>query len=316
MKVAWLAACALLLPGGMCKADKVPYPVSVRPPQCVEQDYQTFKLKVPDKTELIVHQWAPKKARRGRPVVLFIHGIGMHGAPYASVAAGFTSNEVTLVVPDLRGHGRSGKKHGELDVAKVLANLDAIIDDINARHRGCPVVLAGESMGALLAADYARQGQCRIAGLALLAPAFKVHPAAPRWGDLLGVDLDANDRLQASTRDKQFIAARRADKLALHKVDLRYLTAIGSVQMKWPKAAAELDLPLFVGVAGKDKVIDGKAVKDAYDLAVTCKKKTWRKWGEAYHTLCWDPNTPRVIEELVDWALKECSEKAPPKNVP
>src|SRR5262249_26453720 len=129
-----------------------------------------------DGTKLVVHRWTPAKAAADKPVVVFLHGIGMHGEPYAAVAAGFTSKQVTLVVPDLRGHGRSGGMRGKLAESAVLrSDLGEIIGLVNKRHPQAPVYLAGESMGGLLAADYAVRGERRLAGLILLAPAFKVH---------------------------------------------------------------------------------------------------------------------------------------------
>jgi alpha-beta hydrolase superfamily lysophospholipase len=145
--------------------------------------------------------------------------------------------------------------------------------------------------------------------LALLAPAFVVHPSQiPKFPDprelLNGVPLNTDDRLKASTREEGFIKARKEDRLALPKVKTSYLMAILGLQREWPRAAADLKLPLFIGVAGKDRVVEPKVVKKVYDLAGTPKKdKTWREWDEAYHTLCWDPLTPKVVEEMAKWAL-------------
>src|SRR5262245_11839493 len=116
----------------------------------------TIKVSARDGTQLRVHEWAPPEPQKGKPVVLFIHGIGMHGKPYGSIAAGFTSKGLTFVVPDLRGHGLSKGTRGELAEPYVLrADLGAVIGLVHKHHPGAPVVLAGESMGGLLAADYA-----------------------------------------------------------------------------------------------------------------------------------------------------------------
>jgi alpha-beta hydrolase superfamily lysophospholipase len=247
-------------------------------------------------------------------VVLFIHGIGMHGKPYASIAAGFTSRDLTLVVPDLRGHGCSEGTRGELAKPNVLrADVGEVIGLINKRWPKAPVVLAGESMGGLIAADYAFRGERRLAGLALLAPAFKVHPEQPLPSPkelLTGILLTTDERLVGSTRDKGFIKARKEDRLALTKVKASYLIAIGVLQKEWPKAAADLKMPLFIGVAGKDKVVDPEVIEEVYKKPGTPKKdKTWWKWGKARHTLCWDPETPKVIEELAKWALARAKTK-------
>jgi alpha-beta hydrolase superfamily lysophospholipase len=288
------------------------YPLSVPTPKGSPAPvYRRLEVRARDGTELVVHEWAPPTIPAGRPVVLFLHGIGMHGEPYGAVAAGFSARGLVFVVPDLRGHGRSGGERGELAPPHVLrADLGAVIGLIQRRHPDAPVVLAGESMGGLLAADYAWRGERPLAGLALLAPAFAVHPSQVKLRELGavlgsgGVSLDADDKLKASTRDEGFIRALQADELALHRVSSSYLAALAALQLEWPRAAAEVRLPLFVGVAGRERIVDPHAARRVFDRAATPQgEKTWREWDEARHTLCWDPLTPRVVDEVAGWAL-------------
>ena len=312
MKAPWMLVCAAVTVNGAAVYEQKIYPESVPALRgSPEPQYERLEMSARDGTKLVVHEWAPLKAPAGKPVILFVHGIAMHGEPYASIQAGFTSRDLTFVVPDLRGHGRSEGKRGELANPHVLrADLGAVIALINKRHPDAPIVLAGESMGGLIAADYAWRGERRVAGLALLAPAFAVHPSQIKLADLGNlfsgrVPLDTDDKLRASTREEGFIHARKADKLALREVKTSYLTVIARLQREWPRAAAELKLPLFVGAAGKDRIVDPKAIKRVYDRVGTSKQgKTWRQWDEAYHTLCWDPLTPQVVEELANWALR------------
>jgi alpha-beta hydrolase superfamily lysophospholipase len=133
-----------------------------------------------------------------------------------------------------------------------------------------------------------------LAGLALLAPAFGVHPsinpglkeiaAAAITGD---VSFETDDRLGPSTSSQAFIKARKQDKLALHKVRVSYLLAIANLQNECREAAAKIKLPLFIGMAGKDQVIDPAAVQQFYKRAGTPKGKKARwEWPKGYHTLC------------------------------
>jgi alpha-beta hydrolase superfamily lysophospholipase len=291
---------------------KSDYPLSIPTPKgAAAPVYDKLEAVARDDTKLTVHRWRPAKAAGERPVVVFLHGIGMHGEPYAAIAAGFTSKDVTLVVPDLRGHGRSGGTRGKLaDAAVLRGDLGEIIGLVNRRHPDGPVYLAGESMGGLLAADYALRGERRLAGLILLAPAFKVHDSQVK---LAGLDeffkgkvaLNTAAKLKPSTREPGFITARKKDKLALAEVESSYLTSLGVRQLEWPLAAAQLKLPLFIGVAGKEEIINPKVARTVFDTAGTPKEaKHWKQWDEARHTVCWDALTPQVIEDVIQFVTR------------
>ena len=197
------------------------YPLSIPTPKgSSAPKYQQYRVLARDDLKLNVHEWAPSKPATDTPVVVFIHGIGMHGEPYASIASGFTTRGLLLVVPDVRGHGCSEGKREELAPPHMLrADLGAVIGHVNKRYPGAPIVLAGESMGGLLAADYAWRGERRVEGLVLLAPAFSIKPPPLDPGDLLTpgfVSLISDLRLKPSTSEGSgFIKARRADALAL-----------------------------------------------------------------------------------------------------
>ena len=312
MRWIWLGACLALTLCGPAVAAQERYPLSIPTPKgSSAPTYQQYSVLARDDLKLNVHEWAPTKRVAGKPVILFIHGIGMHGEPYASIAGGFTARGLVLVVPDLRGHGRSEGKREELAAPQVLrADLGAVIGHVNRRYPDASIVLAGESMGGLLAADYAWRGERRVAGLALLAPAFFIKPSPPELGDLLipgFISLDSEVRLKSSTSEQSgFIKARRADSLALHKVSIKsYLAVLGLLQTEVALAVTEIKQPVLVCVAGKDQIVDSVATKRFYDNIATPKlEKTWRQWDDAFHTVCWDPATPEWVPELVRWMLK------------
>jgi alpha-beta hydrolase superfamily lysophospholipase len=172
-------------------------------------------------------------------------------------------------------------------------------------------------MGGLLAADYAWRGERRVAGLVLLAPAFAIKPAPLDPGDLLTpgfVSITSDLRLKPSTFEGSgFIKARRADALALRKVSVTsYLAVLGTLQAEVAFAARDIKKPVLICVAGKDQIVDSAMTKQVYDrMGVPRQQKTWRQWDDACHTLCWDPVTPQLIEEVARWALACCAEKAP-----
>jgi alpha-beta hydrolase superfamily lysophospholipase len=312
MRVCWLVAWVAILLNATAGFAQEAYPLTIPTPRGAPAPaYQKHSVRARDDTKLIVHEWAPPKVRDDKPVILFLHGIGMHGQPYASIAFGFTSQGIVFAVPDLRGHGLSEGPPGQLATPQVLrADLGAMIAFLNKRHPKAQIVLAGESMGGLIAADYAWRGEQPLAGLVLLAPAFRLHPLqAPsvvEFGKALGmgeVSLDTDDKLKPSTRMPGFIKARQSDGLALRKVPSSYLLSIATLQQAWPQTAAQIKVPLFVCVASKDRIVDGGATRRVYEAASTPQRhKTWRELDGAYHTVCWDPMALEWVAEVGKWA--------------
>jgi alpha-beta hydrolase superfamily lysophospholipase len=168
-------------------------------------------------------------------------------------------------------------------------------------------------MGGVIATDYAWRGEKRLAALALLVPAFGLNGSqwAHPGGDVAnlltrgGIVLASERKMRPSTHSEGFLKARLTDKLALAEVKLSYLTTIADMQSDWSRAAAVIKVPLFVCVGGKDQVINNTLVRRFFDRAATPKEnKVWRKLDGANHTICWDPATPELVSELVQWMLK------------
>jgi alpha-beta hydrolase superfamily lysophospholipase len=310
MQILFRSACSGLLLATAALAADEQYPKSVPGPEGAARPvYKRYEVEARDHAKLVFHEWAPPDSHPGEPVMLFIHGMGMHGRPYGVLAPALTSRGMTIVAMDLRGHGLSDGKRGDLAKPQVLrGDIGAVIDRLKSLHAGAPIVLAGESMGALIAADYVWQGEKPIAALVLLAPAFGVDRTQLgnlRFRDLLVIPVASPERIGSTARDPQFIKARLADEIALHEVSPGYVLTIRALQREWPAAARDLHLPVYVAVAGEDHVVDNAASKAFYDELGTAKDdKLWHKWDGAYHTMSWDPVTPALMQEVAAWVLK------------
>lgn len=306
----------LLLAGWLMEIPDSPaYPVTVpcQPGQPPPR-YATWAVTTKDQTDLTLHVWSPPRAEPGKPVMLLLHGIGLHGKPYASVAAGFCRHGLVLVAPDLRGHGASGGTRGEMAEITVLrTDLEQILDELARRFPQSPIILMGESMGGLLAAECARTCQKRLAGLALLAPAFMVHPSRFKVqpGDVFQMVLNFRipiatlDHLEPSTRDPGFITARQADPCCINEVQPGYLLKLGMLGVNWPLAASELTLPLYIGLPEKDQIIESRVARWTFTRAATPPYwRTLQEWPGACHTLFWDPVAPDLVDTVARWALQ------------
>lgn len=115
----------------------------------------------------------------GAPLLVLVHGSGWHGGQFDGLARRLSA-QADVVVPDLRGHGRSPGPAG--DVAYIGQLEDDLADLIEAEARpGQPVVLAGHSSGGGLVVRFAGGAHGDLLdGAVLLAPFLKYDAPTAR----------------------------------------------------------------------------------------------------------------------------------------
>lgn len=227
---------------------------------------------------LRVRSWIPPHPVGG---VVIVHGLGDHGLRYAPVAEALAARGYAVAIPDLRGHGESGGRRGDVghfsefaaDVAETVSSLrQSIPADL-------PLGLVGHSMGGLVVMRYL-QGEGRfgggigapsfsvprgVVGAVLSAPWFRTRHPLAAWKRLVGrgllrvlpgltlkMDLSP-DRL---TRDPAERRAREGDPLLHDRCSARLFREVERAQHDAWNAAHRLKLPLLLIVPEDDQVVD------------------------------------------------------------
>jgi len=108
----------------------------------------------------------------GPPVglILVAHGVAEHAGRYGHVAEVLAGLGLRVVIPDHRGHGRSGgKRLLARDMSEFTTDLETLrrLEVVDGR----PTYLLGHSMGGLIALDYALDHQSSLTALILSGPA-------------------------------------------------------------------------------------------------------------------------------------------------
>lgn len=109
------------------------------------------------------------------PLIIFIHGSGWVGLQYNSIASAL-SDQAHVVVPDLRGHGASPERRGDVDyIGQMEDDLAELIEA--TRLPGQKVVLAGHSSGGGLVVRFAGGKHRALMDQAILLAPFLKHNA-------------------------------------------------------------------------------------------------------------------------------------------
>ena len=117
--------------------------------------------------------------RDGVPVVL-CHQFTAAGEQFAADAAFFAGRGYRVLVPDVRGHGRSGKPDPMtaegFGIARMASDLVAMLDDAGA----AAVHWVGNSLGGILALELLARHEARFRTLTTFGTAYSL--GLPRWG--------------------------------------------------------------------------------------------------------------------------------------
>ena len=123
------------------------------------------------------HEAHIQRLGRGARTVVFIHGLVMDNlSSWYFTAANPVAENASVLLYDLRGHGRSERTPTGYRVQDLIADLNALLD---REVPDAPVVLVGNSFGGLLALAYAIQYPERIKGLVLV----DAHWSEAGWAD-------------------------------------------------------------------------------------------------------------------------------------
>jgi alpha-beta hydrolase superfamily lysophospholipase len=117
--------------------------------------------------EVFYRMWEPE-ADPDR-VVMVVHGYAEHSARYTHLARALTAAGSLVVAEDHIGHGRSGGERALItDFEHVVDDLHTLAGIAASLHPGLPLLVAGHSMGGLLASRFTQRWPDSVSGLILL----------------------------------------------------------------------------------------------------------------------------------------------------
>lgn len=127
-----------------------------------------------DKVELVWFDYG----RPDAPPLMIVHGMGAGSDQFDADAQFFASKGYRVIVPDLRGHARSGKSpDGKYPIARMAEDLLSILGDA-----GCDTVdYVGNSLGGILALYLVKDNAKRFRSLTTFgtAPALNLPAFTP-----------------------------------------------------------------------------------------------------------------------------------------
>jgi pimeloyl-ACP methyl ester carboxylesterase len=124
----------------------------------------------------------------GKPSIVLIHGLGDEADSWRHLAAPLSAAGFRVIAPDLPGFGRSVAK-GRISIERSAGAVLALIDAAGAADLKNPVVLAGSSLGAIIAESAAFRRPGMVKALILMDGCFPMSGGINKDLLVLGLPL-------------------------------------------------------------------------------------------------------------------------------
>jgi alpha-beta hydrolase superfamily lysophospholipase len=252
-------------------------------------------------------------------VVACVHGLSGSGEQFEPLPERL--REFSFYALDLRGQGRdpvADRRGMALDVEAQLLDIASFVAALRSHHGDTPVFLLGESMGALLSANYAsrvRSGESAVDGVVMSVPVVGLRREVPRFAKralawLAGVFpraklppsrfVNGKSFAPPLTRDTAYQEALRQKPHHIRDYSLRFLSELGELIDGSHAVAEKVEHPLLVLSAGRDCFVGPHQIERWFDR-VSSPDKTLHHYPEAYHLLWHDWDREEVVADLGGW---------------
>ena len=273
-----------------------------------EHDWPHETVSTSDGRTLYLRRW--DAASPSGTAVLLFHGITGYSGPYGTnVAAELSRAGFPVYGMDLRGHGLSDGRRGDIPGrGRLLEDFRETLDAVRARAKR--VVLMGHSLGALNAVLAANAFPDRIQGLVLASVGRRVRPGV--YGKPLGTALLKTLLGVSLLRHTPLIEYRRAgmtgrdDPLFNFAYSARFMSVLfgapalgvarmfreGDLDSPNLRFAGKVRVPVLVAVGDQDEIFPVESTRNFFD-GIDADEKEFVVLSGAKHAIfppgCWEP---------------------------
>jgi alpha-beta hydrolase superfamily lysophospholipase len=247
--------------------------------------------------------------------VVCIHGIQSHGGWYTHSCTRLGQAGFLVDFLDRRGSGLNEEQRGDAPGFRRL--IDDLAEFLQERRSDRetqsglgPVFLVAISWGGKLGVALQRRHPGLVDGLALLCPGFfpRVRPSFSERLGIVGSRLVSPERkfaiplndpelFTATPRWQQFV---RDDPLALHEATARLLIESARLDgyLRW--TTRPLQIPVLLMLAENDRIIANEPTRRFIEKFAAGDKQIIEYRG-AHHTLEFEPEPDKFIDDLINW---------------
>ncbi len=243
-----------------------------------------------------------------RGSILLTHGMGEHSGRYGHVVERLNAAGLRVLTWDLRGHGRSEGRRGDIRDYTLLTDDLLEVCSLAASGPG-PLFLYGHSLGGQITLNFAVRHKPDAAGLIITSPWLRLAFAPPRWKVSLariaahvwpGFTQNTDVIPTRLSRDLDFLMGMPDPHLVHHRMSARMYQALTTGAISAGRDAVGLPYPILLIHGAHDPVTSVAATRQFFD-ALSSLDKSLVIVPEALHETHNDLCRDEVLSQIAAW---------------
>lgn len=232
-----------------------------------------------DQTQHFYREW---NYNENQKTIIIIHRGHEHSGRLEDFAKSPKFSNYNLFAFDLRGHGETKVATSSVFMDYVR-DLEAFAKHLNAEYavKNSNIFVLANSIGGVIASAWVHDFAPEIAGIALLAPAFKINLIVPGALSAISLGTKLNKNLQIKsyvkssmlTHDLEQQKLYDTDPLITRSIDAKLLVDLAEAGSRLVEDAAAIDTPTLILSAEKDKVVFNKDQIEFFNKLDTALKE-------------------------------------------
>ncbi|MGH1519574.1 bifunctional alpha/beta hydrolase/class I SAM-dependent methyltransferase [Chryseobacterium sp. JK1] len=268
-----------------------------------------------DNSEIFYREWNYQPHQK---TIIMIHRGHEHSERLHDIAQSPQFSKYSIFAFDLRGHGHTKTKTSSVFMDYVR-DLDAFSKFLITQYdvKISDIFVVANSIGGVVASAWAHDFAPGIAGMALLAPAFKINLIVPLANEMItlgtklkkGLIIKSYVKAKMLTHDPEQQKAYDTDPLISRSIDAELLIDLAKAGKRLVEDAEAVDTPTLILAAEKDHVVFNKEQKLFYEKLDTDLKK-YEILPNFFHGILFDSGREKVYDKIVEFA-HQCFNKTP-----
>jgi alpha-beta hydrolase superfamily lysophospholipase len=272
---------------------------------------QSGSFTAADGNKMFFQSWSPS----GNPemVIALVHGLGEHSGRYQHWARKFCEESIAFAAFDLRGHGLSEGKRGNIPSLEVaFSDIGLFLERVEVIFPDTPVVLYGHSLGGNLAVNYVLSRDSNLAALVMTSPWLQLSAPVPNYKKMLAhlagslmpsfIQPSGLDPVYLS-RDQKVVHEYRSDPLVHDRISAGLYLSGSHGSEKALSLAGNITMPVLI-MHGTDDGLTSPEGSKSFN-GNSGENVTLKLWDGFYHELHNEPEKDDVFLFIAGWLHKD-----------